>query len=129
MLKRLIVFAAAVLFAGSVSLAAGTPKSTTKAKKAATSWSGWITDSECGAKGANAKHTECAKKCVDTKGAKYVLYSTASKKTYSLDDQTAAAAHAGPQVQVHGTVDGDTIHVTSITMPAAKKPAAAKPSS
>lgn len=126
MLKRFILFGVAFLFAGSMSLAAGTPKSTSKAKAAPTAWSGWITDSQCGAKGANSKHADCAKKCVDTKGATYVLYNTTSKKTYKLDDQTTAAEHAGHSVVVHGTADGDTIHVTSITMPGAKKAAPAK---
>src|SRR5271165_6476076 len=29
------------------------------------SWDGWISDSKCGAKGANAEHAACAKKCID----------------------------------------------------------------
>jgi hypothetical protein len=37
-----------------------------------------------------------------------------------LDNQDEAAAHAGHHVTVKGTLDGDTIHVSSITMPKAK---------
>src|SRR5271169_2610782 len=83
--------------------------------KNGSSWTGWITDSDCGAKGASANHADCAKKCVADKGAKYVLYNTSDKKVYNLDDQSAAAEHVAHLVKVHGTVDGDTIHVQSIT--------------
>ncbi len=31
------------------------------------SWSGWVSDSKCGAKGANADHAACAKKCIDSR--------------------------------------------------------------
>ena len=37
------------------------------------SWTGYISDSACGAKGANDKHAACAEKCVKDKGAKYVV--------------------------------------------------------
>src|SRR5262249_40497505 len=43
------------------------------------SWSGWITDTDCGAKGASASHASCAAKCVKDKGAKYALYNPADK--------------------------------------------------
>src|SRR5580704_12767555 len=36
------------------------------------SWTGYISDSECGAKGSNEKHAACATKCVKEKGAKYL---------------------------------------------------------
>jgi hypothetical protein len=80
------------------------------------SWSGVITDDMCGAKGAKAEHAACASKCVKEHGAKYALYNTADKKVYILDPQDKAAEHAGHEVTVAGTVDGNTIHVTSITM-------------
>jgi hypothetical protein len=83
------------------------------------SWSGVITDDMCGAKGAKAEHAACASKCVKEHGAKYALYNTADKKVYILDPQDKAAEHAGHEVTVAGTVDGNTIHVTSITMKSA----------
>ncbi len=92
--------------------------------KNGSSWTGWITDSDCGAKGASANHADCAKKCVADKGAKYVLYNTSDKKVYNLDDQSAAAEHVAHLVKVHGTVDGDTIHVQSITASASKQKSA-----
>jgi hypothetical protein len=83
------------------------------------SWSGVITDDMCGAKGAKAEHAACASKCVKEHGAKYALYNAADKKVYILDPQDKAAEHAGHEVTVAGTVDGNTIHVTSITMKSA----------
>src|SRR5512134_681676 len=38
------------------------------------SWTGVITDTSCGEKGAKAGHADCAAKCVKEHGAKYALY-------------------------------------------------------
>lgn len=80
------------------------------------SWTGWITDTHCGAKGASSKHASCAKKCVDSQGSKYALYNPSDKKVYALDPQDKVAGHAGHYVNVKGTVHGDTIKVASIEM-------------
>src|SRR3990172_4215800 len=45
---------------------------------AADNWSGWITDSHCGAKGAKAGHTDCAVKCMK-EGHKLVFLNDADK--------------------------------------------------
>jgi hypothetical protein len=84
------------------------------------SWSGYVTDTICGAEGASADHASCAKKCVEEHGAKYALYNTADKKVYVLDPQDKVAEHAGHEVTIKGTLDGETIHVTSISMNEAK---------
>jgi hypothetical protein len=110
MVKRLLMGAVAVLFVASI---ASTGQN--DAAKSG-SWSGWVTDTSCGAKGAKADHTACANKCVKEHDAKYALYNSADKKVYILDPQDKAAEHAGHDVTVKGTVDGDTIHVTAITM-------------
>ena len=70
-------------------------------------WTGYISDSMCGAKGANEKHADCAAKCVKEHGAKYVFVNDADKKVYAIDAQDKVAAHAGHHVTVKGTVDGD----------------------
>ena len=67
-------------------------------------WTGWITDEHCGAKGANAGHKECALKCVNG-GAKLVLYNNDDQKLYALDNQELAKKHLGHEVTVEGTVD------------------------
>jgi hypothetical protein len=79
----------------------------------ADTWSGWITDANCAAKGASAEHKSCALKCAG-KGAALVFYNNADKKIYKLDKQDLAKAHAGDEVDVTGEVDGDSIKVTSI---------------
>jgi hypothetical protein len=114
MIKRFLMGVAVVLLAAGIGMAQDKPMAKTM------TWHGWVTDTECGAKGANAKHADCATKCVKEKGAKYALYNTTDKKVYVLDNQDEAAAHAGHHVTVKGTLDGDTIHVSSITMPKAK---------
>jgi len=117
--KRLLACVVALLFAASLSLAAP--------KGAKGSWTGWITDSACGAKGKyDEKHADCAKKCVKEKGAKWALYNEKDKKVYILDPQEGAAEHAGHQVAVKGTLEGDTIHGAKISMPGEKKEKPAK---
>ena len=125
MMKRILMVTVAILFAASLGIA-GTQE-TTKEKTKGGTWHGWVTDTQCGAKGTNTDHAACAKKCVDEKGAKYALYNTADKKVYVLDPQDEAAAHAGHHVTVKGTLDGDTIHVTNISMMGGKKKTTEKP--
>ncbi|HEV7920279.1 MAG TPA: DUF5818 domain-containing protein [Thermoanaerobaculia bacterium] len=83
-------------------------------------WTGWITDSGCGVKGANAEHKGCAMKCA-AKGQALVFYNDADKKLYKLDKQDLAKEHLGHAVKVSGEVAGDGIKVSSI---AEAKPAA-----
>ena len=78
-------------------------------------WTGYIADSKCGAKAAHEGARECTIKCVK-EGAKYVFVNDADKKVYVLMPQNKVADHAGHTVVIKGTVDGDTINVTSITM-------------
>jgi len=79
------------------------------------SWTGYISDSNCGAKGANEKHAQCAAKCAD-KGAKYVFVNDADHKVYAIDAQDKVSAHAGHHVTVTGSVDGDSLKVASVAM-------------
>jgi hypothetical protein len=106
MKRRLSMAIAATLFAGALTMAADG------------SWTGWISDSQCGAKGANDKAgtAECTVKCVKEHGAKYVFVNDADKKVYVVDAQDKVAAHAGHHVTVKGTVEGDTLKLTSVEM-------------
>lgn len=76
-------------------------------------WSGWITDEHCGAKGAKAGHADCALKCIKD-GGSLLFYNSADQKLYKLDNQEAAKANLGHEVKVTGTVEGDAIKVASI---------------
>ena len=80
---------------------------------AADSWTGWITDDHCGAKGAKAGHEGCARKC-SADGGKLVFFNEADQKLYQLDDQKLADEHLGHQVKVTGELEGDAIKVQSI---------------
>ena len=96
--------AAVVLFAAGAMLAAEG------------SWTGYISDSVCGVKGAKEGQAECTAKCVKEHGAKYVFVNDADKKIYAIDAQDKVAAHAGHHVTVKGTVDGDNLKLASIDM-------------
>src|SRR5271169_1659580 len=114
MVKRAILAGFAMVFAVGLSVAGqdGGAKSG--------AWSGVITNDMCGARDASAAKAECTSKCVKSHGAKYALYDEADKKVYILEPQDKADGHAGHDVTVKGTLDGDTIHVTSLTMNTAK---------
>jgi len=85
---------------------------------AESSWTGYISDSQCGAKGANDQAGECTTKCVKEHGAKYVFVNDGDKKVYAIDAQDKVAGHAGHHVTIKGTVEGDAIKLASIEMAA-----------
>src|SRR5271167_2930856 len=114
MVKRATFVGLAMVFVAGLSVAGQD-----SAAKAG-SWTGVITNDMCGAKDASAAKAECTSKCVKSHGAKYALYNDADKKVYILEPQVKADGHAGHEVTVKGTLDGDTIHVSSLTMNPAK---------
>jgi hypothetical protein len=109
----------AIGLAGSLLLIIGTlaaPKDQT--------FTGEIMDSQCAKMSSHdtmikkemAKNPkDCTDACVKM-GGKYVLFSSAKKTTYQLDDQQKPAEFAGQKVKVTGTYDkpSKTIHVTGI---------------
>jgi hypothetical protein len=76
---------------------------------------GWVSDSKCGAKGANAGAAACTKKCIAA-GEKPVVVSDADQKVYSVENPDALKGHEGHHVAVTGHVSGDSIHVESVKM-------------
>ncbi|HUL14745.1 MAG TPA: hypothetical protein VLV88_02020 [Terriglobales bacterium] len=101
---KFATFIAAILFMAALAMAADT------------SMTGWISDSQCGAKGANAAARDCTIKCVKEHGAKYVFVDDTNKKVYSIDKQDMVAEHAGHHVTVTGMVEGDSLKLDSIKM-------------
>jgi hypothetical protein len=65
---------------------------------------GYITDTLCGQKGANAQHIDCAKRSVASGKAKYAIYDEATKRLYILDPQDTAVAYLGQRVKITGTL-------------------------
>jgi Protein of unknown function (DUF5818) len=55
----------------------------------------------------------CAQKCVQI-GAKYVLLDTTKGTVYQLDDQAKAAAFAGREVRIVGTLENSELKIASI---------------
>ena len=83
-------------------------------------WAGWISDSKCGAKGANAAHAACAAKCIGA-GEKAVLVTDADCKVVAIDNPDAVKDHLGHHVEVKGSMTSSgTVHVDSVSMLAQK---------
>ena len=99
-MKRIALVIALVLIAAPV-LYAGT-------------WTGWISDEHCGAKGNNADHKSCAMKCAKEHNAKLVFYNNADQKIYTLDNQDLAMKNIGHEVTVSGDAAEDSIKVSGI---------------
>ena len=108
MIKKSMMLCLTVLAAGCLTLAMGK------------SFTGTVSDSNCGVKHATASDeaAACVAKCV-TGGGKYVLVS--GGKVYQLDAQDKFADFAGKSVKVMGTAKGDEITVASVAAAAAKK--------
>jgi hypothetical protein len=80
-------------------------------------WTGWISDSSCGVKGANAAHKACAKTCMKDKGASWVFVNNGDKKVLAIHNQDAVDGDKdlGQEVTVTGHVmDDGSLHVDSI---------------
>jgi hypothetical protein len=76
---------------------------------------GWISDSKCGAKGANAGAEACTKKCIAA-GASPVVVTDTDQKVLTVENPDALKEHYGHHVAVTGHIDGDKIHVDSVKM-------------
>ncbi|MGZ4836674.1 MAG: hypothetical protein ACXVZZ_13610 [Terriglobales bacterium] len=76
---------------------------------------GWISDSKCGVKGANAGAEACTKKCIAA-GEKPVVVTDTDQKVLTVDNPDALKEHYGHHVAVTGHIDGDKIHVDSVKM-------------
>lgn len=89
----------------------------TAADSKSASWTGWISDSHCGAKGMSAGHAACAKTCVTKNGATWVFVNGSDSKVIAIKNQDAVNADKdlGQQVKVTGHLNDDgTLQVDSI---------------
>jgi hypothetical protein len=80
-------------------------------------WTGWISDNICGAKGANAGAKDCTLKCVKQHGGLYVFVNEKTQKVYAIQNQNAVSeADLGQEVILTGSVNKDgAIKAESIT--------------
>jgi type 1 fimbria pilin len=107
MKKVLMICAALSVLFFMVALASAADKSATV--------NGYVTDSMCGAKGANADHAACMTKCLG-KGAKAVIVTDGDQKIVAVDNPDALKGHEGHHVSVSGAMTGDSIHIDSVKM-------------
>src|SRR5579863_1617266 len=107
MKKVLISFAALSVMFLMVAVASAADKTTTL--------NGYVSDSNCGVKGANASHAACMTKCLG-KGAKAVIVTESDQKVVSVDNPDVLKGHEGHHVAVTGAMTGDTIHISSVKM-------------
>jgi hypothetical protein len=77
------------------------------------SWSGVLVSSACNADEAFAESLECTK---NVPGAKLALYDDTNRVMYGLEPQSMVNAHLGDTVTASGTLDEDTIHLSSINL-------------
>ena len=75
-------------------------------------WTGYISDSHCGAKGNNDGHAECAKKCVKEG---YAPVFVIGDKVYTINDPKKVSKYIGDKVTITGTITGDAIDIEKIS--------------
>ena len=97
-MKKIAVLLLAVLWFAAVSMAA--------------TWTGWISDEKCGAKGASAGHLECAKTCIKA-GVKPVFVND-SGKVFKVANPEKVTDLAGQRVVLTGSEDDSTIKVQNV---------------
>ncbi|HSY30490.1 MAG TPA: hypothetical protein VLA42_00745 [Verrucomicrobiae bacterium] len=107
MKKVLISFAAVSVMFLMVAVASAADKTTTV--------NGYVSDSNCGVKGANASHAACMTKCLG-KGAKAVIVTDSDQKIVNVDNPDVLKGHEGHHVAVTGQMTGDSIHIENVKM-------------
>jgi len=107
MKKIVISFAAVSIMFLMIAVASAADKTTTV--------NGYVSDSNCGVKGANASHAACMTKCLG-KGAKAVIVTDSDQKVVNVANPDALKGHEGHHVAVTGEMTGDTIHIDNVKM-------------
>ena len=76
---------------------------------------GYVSESHCAAKhnAPSAANTKCIQGCLKG-GSDPVLISNGKVMKFDADSKEKAIAHAGENVKIDGTTDGDVIKISSI---------------
>ena len=83
-------------------------------------WTGYITDTHCGEKGASKMHTVgCLEKCMKA-GSKAQILNEGDKKIYDLDGADKVKSLIGKRVTIKGTLDAETNVITVASAAEAK---------
>jgi hypothetical protein len=123
-MRRIAIGFTLVLFAAAISLAAFAGNPLRQQNNTPMSFAGELMDNECAMQRSHdammkkegfKSPKDCTLGCVNA-GGTFVLYATANKTVYQLDDQEKPKSFAGQNVTIIGTYNGDTktIHVQSI---------------
>ena len=72
-------------------------------------WTGYISDSHCGAKGEG--HKECAQKCVKEGFAPVFVI---GEKVYKITDPKKVSKFIGDKVTITGTITDDSIDIETV---------------
>ncbi|MDR3716840.1 MAG: hypothetical protein P4L51_28865 [Puia sp.] len=75
-------------------------------------WTGYISDSHCGAKGNNDGHSDCAKKCI--KGGALPVF-VVGDKVYTINDPKKVSKYIGKKVTITGTITGDALDIETVS--------------
>jgi hypothetical protein len=75
-------------------------------------WTGYISDANCGVKEDQAGHAECAKKCV--KGGAAPVF-VIGDKVYTITNPKKVADFIGDKVEITGTITDNSITVDKIS--------------
>ena len=75
-------------------------------------WTGYISDSHCGAKGNSADHAACAKKCIKDG---YAPVFVVGDKVYAITDAKKVSKFIGDKVTISGTLTGDAIAIDKVS--------------
>jgi len=80
-------------------------------------WTGYISDSHCGAKGNNDGHADCAKKCIKEG---YAPVFVVGDKVYTINEPKKVSKYIGEKVTITGTITGDAIAIEKVEKTVAK---------
>jgi hypothetical protein len=75
-------------------------------------WTGYISDSDCGAKNNLKDHAACAKKCIAA-GATPVF--VVGDKVYAINNPDKVAKFIGQKVTISGTITDDALEIDKIS--------------
>ena len=84
----------------------------------AASWTGYISDSSCGAKHADgsARSAACVMSCVKSDGASPVFVADGRVLKIDGSSKDKVIRHAGRKVTINGHLEGETVTVDTIAL-------------